>query len=245
MLSVRNILEYCSCGMRGELKPREREKEIVMKTQFRKALMAATIAASLCGAAGGAAAAQSYSFDFGMLLSGTYQPTDTFASMSVASADDLTFTFNLTTYDLNSRFTSGAFISRALFNTASGADPISLSFLSGDVTGVSLTTNPAQVGSIGFDFGSVFPTSGSNGGAARLTANEQVSWSVTFGSVQTSLFADPAAALHVQGLTTGQGGSAWYTPTAPVPEPETYAMLMAGLGLVGAVVRRRKAQAST
>ena len=29
-----------------------------------------------------------------------------------------------------------------------------------------------------------------------------------------------------------------------VPEPETYAMLLAGLGLVGAFTRRRKAQAS-
>ena len=28
--------------------------------------------------------------------------------------------------------------------------------------------------------------------------------------------------------------------SAPVPEPETYAMLLAGLGLMGAVVRRRK-----
>ena len=30
--------------------------------------------------------------------------------------------------------------------------------------------------------------------------------------------------------------------TAPVPEPETYAMLMAGLGLMGAVARRRKSK---
>jgi hypothetical protein len=29
--------------------------------------------------------------------------------------------------------------------------------------------------------------------------------------------------------------------TAPVPEPETYAMLLAGLGLMGAIARRRKA----
>ena len=29
--------------------------------------------------------------------------------------------------------------------------------------------------------------------------------------------------------------------TAPVPEPETYALLLAGMGLVGAAVRRRKA----
>jgi hypothetical protein len=31
---------------------------------------------------------------------------------------------------------------------------------------------------------------------------------------------------------------------APVPEPETYAMLMAGLGLLGAVTRRRKSLAA-
>jgi choice-of-anchor A domain-containing protein len=32
-----------------------------------------------------------------------------------------------------------------------------------------------------------------------------------------------------------------YLPTSPVPEPETYAMLLAGLGLVGFLARRRKA----
>jgi choice-of-anchor A domain-containing protein len=31
-------------------------------------------------------------------------------------------------------------------------------------------------------------------------------------------------------------------PLAPIPEPETYAMLLAGLGLMGAVVKRRKAK---
>lgn len=34
------------------------------------------------------------------------------------------------------------------------------------------------------------------------------------------------------------------TVTTPVPEPETYAMLLAGLGLIGAVARRRKAAQS-
>jgi hypothetical protein len=31
-----------------------------------------------------------------------------------------------------------------------------------------------------------------------------------------------------------------YTEVTAVPEPETYAMMLAGLGLVGAVARRRK-----
>ena len=30
--------------------------------------------------------------------------------------------------------------------------------------------------------------------------------------------------------------------TPPIPEPETYAMLLAGLGLMGAVVRRRSSR---
>jgi len=38
-------------------------------------------------------------------------------------------------------------------------------------------------------------------------------------------------------------GSSGYTYVAAVPEPETYAMLLAGLGLVGAVARRRNKQA--
>jgi hypothetical protein len=36
--------------------------------------------------------------------------------------------------------------------------------------------------------------------------------------------------------------SSGFAPNAPVPEPESYALLLAGLGLLGAAVKRRKAQ---
>ena len=212
-----------------------------MKLKTSKSLAAVAAAFLFAGAAGSANAAQSYSFDFGTLLSGSYQPGGTFATMSVTSTDDLTFTFNLVTNDLNSLFTSGAYIDKAIFNTATGTNPTSLTFLSGDVSTVTLANGP-NVGSIAFDFGANFPNNNNNGGVSRLTANEQASWSVTFGSAQTSpFFSDPGSALHVAGLTDAQGGSAWYTPTTPVPEPETYAMLLTGMGLIGAIARRRRA----
>ncbi|SEP35797.1 FxDxF family PEP-CTERM protein [Nitrosovibrio sp. Nv6] len=45
--------------------------------------------------------------------------------------------------------------------------------------------------------------------------------------------------LNVTGVTGGTEGGIYAGAIAAVPEPETYAMLLAGLGLMGAVVRRR------
>lgn len=51
---------------------------------------------------------------------------------------------------------------------------------------------------------------------------------------------------EISGTTTGtQGGKYGYsTSITPVPEPESYAMFLAGLGLIGAIARRRKQQAA-
>jgi hypothetical protein len=49
-----------------------------------------------------------------------------------------------------------------------------------------------------------------------------------------------ASFITVTGLSNGTAGAIYAGATAAaVPEPETYAMLLAGLGLMGAVVRRR------
>ena len=45
---------------------------------------------------------------------------------------------------------------------------------------------------------------------------------------------------HFDGAITTPG--TWTMGVAAVPEPETYAMLLAGLGLIGAVSRRRAAR---
>ena len=62
-------------------------------------------------------------------------------------------------------------------------------------------------------------------------------------------FSYPAPAgdyfLLVSGVTTGSAGGAYsgYISATPVPEPESYAMLLAGLGVMGAnAVRRNKAK---
>ncbi len=52
--------------------------------------------------------------------------------------------------------------------------------------------------------------------------------------------------VHVMGNAGSFSGSTTYNvgtlPSAPVPEPETYAMLLAGLGALGFMGRRRKAK---
>lgn len=44
--------------------------------------------------------------------------------------------------------------------------------------------------------------------------------------------------IHVQGFANG--GSESFVVTTPVPEPSTYALMLAGLGAIGWVARRRK-----
>jgi hypothetical protein len=162
---------------------------------------------------------------YGELLSGTYQPNTTFASMTYTSIGNV-YSFTLSAFDLDAIFTDGSFIGSVAVD--SEYQPIISNVVGDTVVSVDNGGGPTGV----FDFR--FDLTGSQ--QDRLTANETVSWDATF-SQPVTLTSD-SFALHVQGLTTEQGGSGWYTAT-PVPEPETYAMMLAGLGMLGFTARRK------
>ena len=169
--------------------------------------------------------------EYGTLLAGSYQPAVPFAIMDVTGSGSV-YNFTLTAYDLDAIFTAGSFIGAV----AADIDP-NTSVIISNVSGgapVSVSPGGGPTGAFEFRFDLTGPQQ------ARLTANESVSWTATFANPVT--FEGEQFALHVQGLTEAQGGSAWYVNTSPVPEPETYGLLLSGLGLIGFIARRKKNQ---
>jgi hypothetical protein len=167
-------------------------------------------------------------YTFGTLLSGSYSPSTSFATLSETTTDNVHYNFTLTLNGLSSAFSSGAFVGSMAVDSSTSTSLPSTSGVSGGVASVSASHGGAPGGS--WDFRDTF-----GGGSDRLTGSETVSWTSTFSQpVNLQTFA-----LHVQGLSSLQGGSAWYGAVAVVPEPETYALMTLGLGLAGGLLRRR------
>jgi hypothetical protein len=228
---------------------------------MRKLIVGPIAAAVMLFGGAGTAAAATLQYDFGTLLtpSGAIQPSATFATLSVSTTDNLQFTFDLRANNLNAIFGTGAFISTMYVNTLSGDDANSVAINPGPagytlekgVQNVVMDTTPSNLGGVNWDFSLSFcgtqnsnPCSQSNADLRRLQANEQVIWSAVFADAQVDPFfgGSPIFGLKVQGITIGPEGSATYTP--PIPEPEIYAMLAAGLGLMGFVARRKRQAAA-
>lgn len=143
-------------------------------------------------------------------------------------------------------FGSSAFIGSITFQL--NPDPTHWLSLSDHLVasnGVSSVTATTGTGGSSPTFDADFGTA-LGGGSDKLVQNEWVEWKVS----GLSGYTVTNAYVHVQGIDnhTGKycGGhtdcSAKYTPltpVTPVPEPETYAMLLAGLCLVGFSARRR------
>ncbi len=98
------------------------------------------------------------------------------------------------------------------------------------------------IGSVDFTNFGVTLTSGTSVGNLANSVNLTHGSGNTFSWLQTSAASPTFYSLNITGV------SRTYSPiyevrlngiAAPVPEPETYAMLLAGLGMIGAVARRR------
>lgn len=195
------------------------------------------------------AAANASSYTFGSLLSGSFAPNSSFAQLSVAPLGTNAFHFTLASANMNALFTDGSFIGAIAVNTTSntGASNVTISNFSssgidGGVSGVSASNGGGPGGNV-WDFRFSI---GAGGSSDRFGGLEVASWTATFDSAAPVQFGGPSGstpfAVHVQGLTGAQGGSAWYAPsaTSAAPEPEIYAMMMAGALMVGFVARRRR-----
>ena len=80
----------------------------------------------------------------------------------------------------------------------------------------------------------------STGSITSETAGSSTLFKSSFSN--TSLLANHAYSIEVNGTTLGNGGSYAFavSTTAPVPEPEEWAMMLVGAGLVGYQVRRKQ-----
>ncbi len=176
------------------------------------------------------------------------------AFASSASANTLTYqgvTFNTWAIDTDSM---GLSILNATSATGNWAG---VSFLKafeikgiGDVTGA--TISPSQF-AVTADHGLSANVGCSTGGtpgacfsaSTPLSLTNNMTWTIDFTGSNLSF---TAPHLKVQFLTTLNDSKATgdvLSQNIPaVPEPETYAMLLAGLGMMGAIARRRRIQAA-
>ena len=195
--------------------------------------------AGLLAFSGSVRAAVTTTYNFGNLLTGYggAPAVANFATLAMTANGGGIWTFKLTIDNgLFSTFGSNnAFIGSMSFDFNPDPDnkKLKTEFISsnlGGVPSVKLTSGTGLSGLSDIDFGTKF----GNGAGNRLSQNDYVSWKIS--GLGTSQYTNMY--VHVQGGPNG--GSAKYTPMSAIPEPETYAMMLAGLGLLGFTARRRK-----
>jgi len=194
-----------------------------MSFRIRRAALAAALTLAVTPAA------FADTFTFGNLLAGNGPGTASFATLSVTQVGgDLQFTLSAPGLD---QFGSNTFLGAIAVD---GQGVGSIIDRIGD-SPVALANGGGPTGIFDFRFDLTGPQQ------ARLTDDESVSW--TWANAAQSI-SNLHFAAHLQSVDLpGYDDSLWYSPgpvvRQPVPEPETAALMLAGLGVVGLLSRRR------
>jgi hypothetical protein len=129
----------------------------------------------------------------------------------------------------------GGYVAEVYFDLSTGMDA---SFnIGASSSGVLFTAgaNPSSLpggNAFGFTSDEAFD---SNSNTLGINGGEWAAFNVT----GTNGSMDFLSGLHVRSLANGNS-EGFVTVTTPVPEPSTYALMLAGLGMVGFIARRRR-----
>ena len=156
--------------------------------------------------------------------------TRTLGDLGILSASSLRVVFNAS--EPNNAAEKSITLSNLVLNIYSGAG--SLLFTSGAFSPVAFPDTFSGVGNSGFVFGL---------DATQAAAAQMAAFGTGFGGNRVGLSA--AADFATGGLETFFVANSSLPVAAPVPEPETYALMLAGLGAIGFVARRRSTRERT
>jgi PEP-CTERM motif len=186
-----------------------------MKRQF------TAVAAALLVASGAPALAQSFDCI-----------TDNSAGSCAQAEGALSWSFVGTTFTISAASGFTGNVAEVYFDFASGSGATA-SFLSGVGATFALGANPGNLpgGNPDFSADFAFDSDGLAGGG--ISGGESASFTITGGF-------SGLAGIHVRSLAGGQSEGLVTTTTPPIPEPSTYALMLAGLGAVGFMARRRR-----
>lgn len=136
------------------------------------------------------------------------------------------------------------YVSEVYFDLSAG---MAASFLSGTGTVAfhAGSAPPSLPGgsTVGFVSDAAFDSDGGGAPIFGINAGETATFRILGAALDSFDVGTLTAGVHVRSLTTSSASLVTTEVTTPVPEPSTYGLLMAGLGVVGFVSRRRAKRA--
>lgn len=170
-------------------------------------------------------------FNFSNCLTGCTNPEPSVATLT------LTDVIGGVSFEMLSTAPAGSFIGGLYFNGMAGSVGWSVSFQQYKNFNFSNVAMPnVSTAANGYNWDFLFPSANEQD---RFLTGDVAKWTISAVNLDVTDFISPAKMMvHVQALPNGS--SEKLSAVAVVPEPETYAMLLAGLGLMGAVARRRR-----